>query len=150
MKLISLTTANSINYPIGVSYLKENLVVVIEMAYKLRDVFPTESIALWCRGSSGAIISGIMSSVISIDSINHVKKEGEDSHSGNCHDTDSNVNVIVDDFIKSGETVNAIYNKMSSKGISVVDCLCVSSSVHKERLAFTPKYIIAHRLKSSE
>jgi hypothetical protein len=148
MKLIQLSNEHSINYPIGVLYLEDNLVIVTEMAQKLQDLFGGRTIALWCRGSSGAIISGIIASKIPIHSINHVKKEGEDSHSGDWHRTECNINVIVDDFIKSGETVNAIYNKMKYKGISVVDCLCVSSYVYKERLAFTPNYIIAHRLKS--
>jgi hypothetical protein len=148
MKLIQLSNVSSINYPIGLLYLKDNLIIVSQMAAAIHSLFEGRNISLWCRGSSGAIISGIISSKIPIYSINHVKKAGEENHSGSWHDIFADVNVIVDDFIKSGQTVNAIYNMMEYKGIEKVDCLCVSSDVYKERLDFKPDYIIAHSLKS--
>ena len=100
------------------------------------------------RGSSGAILSGILiGEMIEYDIyIYHIKKDGEYSHSSDYYPIDfSNPNIIIDDFISSGETVNAIFEKIqkvNSKELKI-DTLCVSGGFNIETLNFRPNNIIS-------
>lgn len=107
---------------------------------------------LWCRGSSGAILASLFS--INIDhtvKIIHVKKPGENSHTSN-HDpyTDWDViNVIIDDFTSSGQTLHHIYSQMGALNILTVDALIIqrlgrfSATEIEDRLGFCPRYLIS-------
>jgi len=124
-----------IEYPVGQNIVK-NLPAIFDMADLILAEYSYQNIRLWCRGSSGAIIAGIISSIIISRSnfkveVCHVKKEKEDSHSYQSIHFDSYnnyVEIIVDDFIASGKTVEAIIEKMNSYNI-VPNCLCVTNGV---------------------
>ena len=126
------------NYPIGPN-IKVNLPIINNMYRYIKEKFPEGTITIWCRGSSGAIIAGIISSIIISRSnfkveVCHVKKEKEDSHSYQSIYFDSYnnyVEIIVDDFIASGKTVEAIIEKMNSYNI-VPNCLCVTNGVPRD------------------
>ena len=133
------------HYPVS-SYIQSNLPIIMKMVEKLKPEIDDDSeLILWCRGSSGAIIAAVMATMINNAKISHVKKEGEGSHSNivSCHPEDKKkaVNVIVDDFMSSGETLNAIYEAMQVYKCKVHG-LCISGSVYKSRLKFTPKFIV--------
>ena len=49
------------NYPIGPN-IKINLPIINNMYRYIKEKFPEGTITIWCRGSSGAIIAGIISS----------------------------------------------------------------------------------------
>lgn len=74
------------------------------------------SIVIWCRGSSGAILGALLAQhLITNESfrkmeirVNHVKKEGESSHSSPETYCDTFFNIVIDDIIASGSTLKAI------------------------------------------
>jgi len=124
---------NVIDYPVGIN-ISKNLVAITEMANKLREVYPNSKLCLWCMGSSGAIIAGIISSMILDCTISHVKKEGENSHSSGIHMVkDDRINIIVDDFVDSGRTIKTIIYKMERYNIPV-EALCVTGYLYRTKL----------------
>lgn len=155
MKILKLTHPSNIPYPVGrtMSITKE---IVSEMSLKLKEIYPNKSepLIFLVRGSSGAILAGIITSMMSeYDNIEimHIKKHGESSHSGNYYRFDKQYkSIILDDFIESGETVNSIYNSVieDNKNLTI-DTLCVSGSVFIERLCFKPNNLICSRYESN-
>lgn len=155
MKILKLTHPSDIPYPVGraMSITKE---IVSEMTSKLREIYPNKSEPLMflVRGSSGAILAGIITSMMSeyenIE-IMHIKKHGESSHSGNYYRFDKQYkSIILDDFIESGETVNSIYNSVNEDNKNItIDTLCVSGSVFIEKLYFKPNHLICSRYESN-
>ena len=155
MKILKLTHPLDIPYPVGraMSITKE---IVSEMALILKEIYPNKSepLIFLVRGSSGAILAGIITSMMSeYDNIEimHIKKHGESSHSGNYYRFDKQYkSIILDDFIESGETVNSIYNSVNEDNKNVtIDTLCVSGSVFIERLCFKPNNLICSRYESN-
>lgn len=155
MKILKLTHSSDIPYPVGksMSITKE---IVSEMASKLRKIYPNKSepLIFLVRGSSGAILAGIITSIMSeyenIE-IMHIKKSGESSHYGNYYRFHKPCKtIILDDFIESGETVNSIYNSVieDNKNLTI-DTLCVSGFVNPNRLHFKPNNLICSRYESN-
>lgn len=155
MKILKLNHSSDIPYPVGraMSITKE---IVSEMSLKLKELYPNKSEPLMflVRGSSGAILAGIITSKMSkyenIE-IMHIKKHGESSHSGNYYRFDKKYkSIILDDFIESGETVNSIYNSVNEDNKNItIDTLCVSGSVFIEKLCFKPNNLICSRYESN-
>lgn len=120
--------SNYIEYPVGLNMTK-NLVAINEMATRLTEVYPGKDFTLWCRGSSGSIIAGILSYLLRGNIIiNHVKKEGEYSHSSSVstlQEPNTRIHVIVDDLIASGYTIESILDKMTNLCIKP-DALCIT------------------------
>lgn len=155
MKILKLTHSSDIPYPVGraMSTTKE---IVSEMASGLIKIYPNKSepLIFLVRGSSGAILAGIITSMMSkyenIE-IMHIKKSGESSHSINYYRFDEQCKtIILDDFISSGETVNSIYNSVNEYNKNpTIDTLCVSGSVFIERLCFKPSNLICSRYESN-
>jgi len=74
-------------------------------------------VVLFCTGSSGAIIASLISVEINVLSIQHIKKDGEQSHH-NVNKYNLNpyeYNVIVDDFIVTGTSIKRILSKSDLK-----------------------------------
>lgn len=120
-------------------------------------------IEIFCRGSSGAILSALFVAELSKYKkyklplhtgnfnhiiINHVKKENESSHSNVQYGivNITNAVVVVDDFISSGNTLRSIYNKIKdyNKDNAVIDYLIAEHVTKEERLSlnFEPLHII--------
>lgn len=126
-------------------------------------------INIWCRGSSGAILSTLLVTKLISDKydvhrikICHIKKTGESSHSSDFSykphlRKENSFNIIIDDFISSGNTVNTIYLRMceiNDEEFNLkVDVLLVSSSFYsikfnepdsKYNIIFSPSYFITN------
>ena len=152
MKILKLTHPSDIPYPVGraMSITKE---IVSEMSLLLKKIYPNKSEPLMflVRGSSGAILAGIIISMMSeYDDIEimHIKKHGELSHSGNYYGLWNRPckTIILDDFIESGKTVNSIYTSVAEDNKNLtIDTLCVSGSVFIEKLCFKPNNLICSR-----
>lgn len=134
MKLHFLEDSNeSISYPVGL-HIDEALSFMDSVIRKIDTIedFPTKDIAIWCRGSSGAILATILAQYFHTDGftnvqINHVKKKGEDSHSSNFFDN-HDINIVIDDFVASGSTIRNIMHTMYKEGVDYVDYLIVSDT----------------------
>ena len=106
MRIINLKLENSICYPVGPN-IQYNIPIITEMTNAILNLDLSLNIALCCRGSSGAIIAGIMSLTIPNCTILHSKKENEFAHNTQfisiINDELFNY-IIVDDFAQTGET----------------------------------------------
>lgn len=130
-----------------INYIQSNIPIILDMVEKLKpELSEKKDVILWCRGSSGAIIAGIMATQIKNARISHVKKDGEGSHSATIsttpNDRKNTINVMVDDFMNSGETLNAIYTQMKAHKIKVHG-LCISGTVYMKNIKFKPEFIIS-------
>ena len=76
-------------------------------------------------------------------SIKHIKKPKESSHTKNSYLYGSNerVNIIIDDFIETGKTINSINDELKNKAISC-DILIVADNRRLGTLTFQPTYVI--------
>ncbi len=145
MESIFITTDISmINYPMG-EYMKSNVPKIIKTidTFKQIEEFKGRNLNIICRGSSGAIIAAIYSMNLpnEIDII-HVKKDGEIAHNGgDIRLMRHAANIIVDDFICSGETMNSIYTRIKRTYPDIIiDCVCVTGP--SRALSFIPRYFI--------
>jgi len=133
--MIVHTNTKEIKYPCGL-YLYENRLIIEKMAIEVAAVYPNKDINLWCKGSSGSIIAGMMACMLNDREIiiNHVKKSGEESHSEYMYSVPpDSINVVVDDFIRSGETIFSIVEHIKRKtSKNTVDCLCISGDVYEK------------------
>lgn len=134
MKLHIIKDQRKINYPVGyhiqdaVNFINNVTQVIMEMSKKKQ--FPLKNIDIWVRGSSGAILGGLLcQKLLAIGyenlSVIHIKKEGEDSHANNILATDGKYNIVIDDFVASGETMNEIA-KETGKYVKYIDLLIIS------------------------
>lgn len=124
MRVKYLKGIGQISYPVG-EYIAEAIEFVNAVLTVLTKdkTFPTSNIAIWCRGSSGAILASLLSHGLIVKgyrniSVNHVKKPNENSHSFNCF-LPRTTNIIIDDFTCTGDTINHIANWMKEYTYSI-------------------------------
>lgn len=73
------------------------------------------NVVLLCRGGSGAILASALNMLLPEPAkILHLKKPGENSHSGVPNIPYNARVVIVDDFIRSGETIRALVEHVAT------------------------------------
>ena len=134
MKIITYKSEHKINYPVG-SYIQHNLPIIEKMANKLHHLYGKNDaqINLWCSGSSGAIIASLVAQKFENATILHVKKEQEASHSNNEFFISSYItviNIIVDDFVQTGSTINRIRMAMKNSRTGLnIDCIALGERV---------------------
>lgn len=150
MKILGFKSENKELYPVGEHL--DNVIIYIEnISAELEKILDhTKCLNIWCRGSSGAILAALLASRFIYHSprILHVKKEGEEAHSTNGsfnHHTSFNhvINIIIDDFVSSGETIRKIYST-ARKFVPKIDVLIVHSiPIHRDWfLPFRPDTLI--------
>lgn len=155
MNFIQLDSDEMIDYPVGRD-MQQTMPIVKDMAMKLRNLYPLHeypNLQFYVRGSSGAIIGGIITAFLPEYEVRvfHIKKSGESSHSGGYVGYNKYYPaIIVDDFVSSGETVNAIY----AEGCKInsqfkVDTICVSAMLFMSSLSFKPTNVIAGNYKDN-
>lgn len=146
-------------YPAG-----ENFVFNLQQVTKLstfiernlKDVLgpPEKEIVAWVMGSSGSVIAAMLGALLKglvpRFKINVVRKSEENSHSSYLGLTyfGGYYNVIIDDFISTGKTVNAIYEGIvkANKNIAPeIDGLFLIGANNIKALNFKPKTIICGR-----
>lgn len=133
MNIITNSKISVIEYPTG-HYISQSLPSIELLASHIENLKGNKSILyIYCTGSSGSIISGIISSLL-IDTyktirIEYIKKNNEMSHSPHDgtkmfnYDSKEDIHhVVVDDFINTGATIKRIFNKIP-KNIESVDLI---------------------------
>lgn len=117
-------------HPVGEN-MPQNLPHILRMAECIKEQNYLKMI-LVARGSSGAIIAGIISSIFGGCPINYVRKEIECEHSGGYYNYEPGVPiVVVDDFMVTGNTINAIISHLNDCGVHKADLLITSGSDHR-------------------
>lgn len=145
--IIKKAGLTGLSYPVGEN-IARNIPIIKLMVkrFKLVKEFKNRPVNIMCQGSSGAIIATFFALAIKNSTIVHVKKPGEVSHSSlTINMSDNPVNLIVDDFISTGETVKRIYSAVTSRvGYKIpIDCLCVCGDPIRARaINFDVNYLI--------
>lgn len=106
MKLHRYSKLDSMEYPVG-SHMSYNIPIIKKMVSIIKRKYNDKPINLFCQGSSGAIVAAVICLYVSGCRIIHIKKDGENSHSLSCPQSNS-YNIIVDDFVVSGVTIQRI------------------------------------------
>lgn len=131
-----------LDYPVGsnmngaINYVKE--VFRVSIKNKLSFLEANTPINLWCRGSSGAILAALFCSIVTPFNPNvliiHIKKKGESSHTNYVRRHKKATNIIIDDFMDSGDTIRQIVIGMQEEleiQNPIIDYLIISG-VNKE------------------
>lgn len=139
MKVYQLHDQWEISYPIG-SHIDEAIIYInkVYATIILNELFKNRDINLWCRGSSGAILAGLLASRLlttktfhSVQVI-HVKKPNENAHGSDLtYVIEGGCNIIIDDFSYTGDTIIHITKAMKSLGIRYIDAI-ILSAIHGE------------------
>lgn len=143
---ISLGKLETIYYPIGVD-LDNNRIYTDKIAKVIYDTFKDQlskesTLVFIIRGTSGAIISGIVaSSIQNLDShintkILIVRKPNEAAHGYSLQgistvNKDKDIIIVLDDFIVTGNTIKAIIEQLDNSEIdlSKYHMLCLNNSI---------------------
>ena len=147
-KFIHLDRFIGIRYPFGVhwrdEYIKQSARAIYD-TYK-DAIYKGFNITFIARGTSGAMIAGAM-----LNELKHInpsikvyiliiRKNEDDAHSQSLEGSDEigiSKIIVVDDFIDSGDTINAILKKLDNRIVSIFpkyDMLCVSNYIDASRL----------------
>jgi len=126
-KMKEITLSTSVDYyPVG-EHITNYFHTCKEIGDHINELFQGQSITLWCRGSSGAIISALVSQHIEASvEIYHVKKHGEDAHCDSLIHHD--INIIIDDLMATGETVEQIYKEMKKLKV-IPHCIVMTGQI---------------------
>jgi hypothetical protein len=144
MKIITTGNVDTTNYPLGIDLNIDLVTIILPLIelFKKQSEYHNKNINLYCSGSSGAIMATIFSMHVNQCRILHVKKDGERAHNSNYSlspITHNSINVIIDDFICTGDTLNRIYPHVRD---GKVDCLVVSGKSFHNVLKFECDTII--------
>ncbi|QQV89768.1 phosphoribosyltransferase [Cellulophaga phage Calle_1] len=128
-----------LGYPLG-AVLSESLNTLKSMAKIVNAEFSKSKLNrmnIFCMGSSGAITAAIILNEISKENndiyIIHVKKDGEKSHSSRVDCKNNAFNIIVDDFVESGKTIEKVYkNAIRRSNVSKIDLVIFSGDVTQD------------------
>lgn len=152
---------SSMSYPIGqnmaevIGYVKSAIERFAEVYPVLNKQLGLTSVNLICRGSSGAIVASTFATLAPEEwncNIVHVKKDGERSHANKVSCLKNHrINIIIDDFIVTGDTIANIYSAIQEATKSPffpIHCLIVTtgwSSSVAELIGFVPTILICSR-----
>lgn len=152
-KIYNVAHGRHISYPVGTHNLRNDMAIGFALGKAINEVYEDKSVVLVCQGSSGALISAWASQHIEGKlRIEHVRKEGESSHSKHSKYNICKADevIIIDDFIESGGTINRLYQTVEAAA-SYEKCDMPEVTValgnmdirSLENLLFTPKAVIS-------
>lgn len=105
-------------YP-ALNNIKEGSIAAAAMAPLIKQVAREKgktAINLWCRGTSGMFYASFVAKdIIGMPTrVCYLRKEGEKSHGCDFPEPifDHSLDVFVDDFIESGETIDLVYQSL--------------------------------------
>lgn len=141
-------------YPVGenIKAWKHYISLIIP---HLQEIIGDKPVNIWCSGSSGAILSAFLCSQMENDIVVcHVKKDGESSHHGNSFykiKGHKAINIILDDFMRSGATVNRIWEQ-AKRYCDKIDVLIIGNCFNEKEWAanFIPKILIIEKCSIHE
>jgi len=148
----------AMDYPVGenIQTNKKYIQAMVESFIEI-DEFKDKYINIVCRGSSGAIIAGVFSILIPNNHrIIYINKTGEQSHLSEFNnllkkssEEQGAINIIVDDFICTGDTMRGIKSSIDKKQgeTTHINCICVTGrgKFDDVDLGFKPDYFICGR-----
>lgn len=101
---------------------------------------------IFCRGSSGSILAALLVGKLSHPDISivYIRKENENSHSAPYvpYSKNTKINVVIDDFIGTGETLNAVWEGMNNMGRDSIDLLIIGNASKLNEWGYSNKPIV--------
>jgi len=148
MTILETGNSDQTHYPLGIN-LSSDMSIINLLINKFKTIshYYGKNINLYCAGSSGAIMATIFSMNVPNCRIIHIKKENEQAHSSNmwlAPFKENHINVIIDDFIASGATVNRIASYVTEG----IDCLVISGYSNFSKCNFKPHFLVCGINKS--
>lgn len=145
---------HTITYPVGY-YLEGNLSHIDKLCIdtvKHIDNQTRRDVVIYCMGSSGSILSTFLSIKLKQElnitpQIIHLKKDGEKSHGASyTGDFQScNFNMIIDDFMCSGATLNTIYQKIWNSDDRPMDLVALTGHFYEKNVNFPITTVICQK-----
>ena len=143
-KFVYFRNACKMYYPVGQYFSSDNFDYIREAASSINKVFPTGKLILVVRGHSGSILAGSIAYILKRkgrEVLISVSRKAESTHGENLEGIPSNVSddthiIVVDDFIQTGETIEAILKDLTEriKNIKVFDMLCIANHWGEDNL----------------
>ena len=170
MQLIHFKEDTDCSYPVGASFNK-NRDYIVEAARTIHTIAGKERrIALICRGTSGTILAGAVGYILKKKQhdVNIIvsRKCEESSHDYNMSGVgfldakDKPFSVVIDDFISTGDTLEAILKDIDSNiTLPILDMLCVDNYLNNEEIGASPikyenlqrfNYVLCNKLKKKD
>ncbi len=141
-----------LRYPFGdnIENAIEYISLVCKQVRKIVNKDCTEiPINLWVCGASGVFLAGLFVKTIGKKfkvKIQVVRKPHEDAHHlGVCDVQHPAINIILDDFVRSGKTISKIYDQMKHR-VEMVDLVIVANLLEDEidlPFEFVPRAMIS-------
>jgi hypothetical protein len=137
MKYIHFESSIRVSYPVG-EYIIDALEWIEDLSKSFmyhidkNDIDLKPTCIIWCRGSSGAILGSLLANALKKKfhtiKVAHIKKDGENSHSSKSYRsfTENNFNIVIDDFMHSGETLYKIIVDSGKEENSKFDLLILN------------------------
>ena len=126
----------SVSYPVG-QFFFSSFDYIREAAFSINKILPTGKLVLVVRGHSGSILAGGIAYILKRkgrEVLISVSRKAESTHGDNLEGIPSEVSddthiIIVDDFIETGETIEAILKDLTERigDMEVFDMLCVAN-----------------------
>ena len=126
----------SVSYPVG-QFFFSSFDYIREAAFSINKILPTGKLVLVVRGHSGSILAGGIAYILKRkgrEVLISVSRKAESTHGDNLEGIPSEVSddthiIIVDDFIETGETIEAILKDLTERigDMEVFDMLCVAT-----------------------
>ena len=142
-KFIYFRNNCSVSYPVG-QFFFLSFDYIREAASSINKVFPTGKLILVVRGHSGSILAGGIAYILKRkgrEVLISVSRKAESTHGCNLEGLPSYIPddthiIIVDDFVETGETINAILKDLTKtiENIEVFDMLCVANHWNEDDL----------------
>lgn len=136
-KFVYFRNACNMYYPVGQYFSSSNFSYIREAASSINKIFPTGKFVLVVRGHSGSILAGGIAYILKRkdrDVLISVSRKVESTHGNNLEGIYSRIPkdthiIVVDDFVQSGETIEAILKDLTERieDVEVFDMLCVAN-----------------------
>jgi len=159
-------------YPVGINIGRAIATIdaLIPKLYLLiHELFTDKVINVWTRGSSGDILGSLLvDRLLGIKNIDtqmraineedikiiHIKKPNEKSHGNPINSAFCNhytFNIIIDDFIATGDTINAIYEELVTCQHKDAKIMLVIGDIDTcAYLDFVPDYMLCRKRNSNK
>lgn len=134
-----------LSYPIGNRMSTANAYMIdAYTAFSAIEEYKNKHVTIVCRGSSGSILATLFASKfpdIDVVDIQHIKKDGELSHHSGISINNESIVVLIDDFVSSGGTVDAIQGRVMADG-KQINVVILMNGWGRRNFSWAPSYLI--------
>lgn len=144
MRVIRLNPNHgSVNYPSS-KYFRENIIQYETFVAPIKQEYGDKKINLLVTGSSGLLFGAFLMMHLPNTELIHFRKDNDNSHGESIEYKSSvsanDINILVDDFICTGDTLQFITDKIFEKrrisNITQIHAICLTGSVNCDKIRY--------------